>query len=281
MWPNTTNASPPSNDNWATSRYPQDSSLTMGASTAQSPPKRDSRSSHDTSTDWAMERWRCWQEGKQRNRSTSHSSTSHLITHPPRPNPCPPGSFSFFVDHLQGSTSFPRPHMPWTNGRYTLRYSATEKTMRSAALSRLKLQSSLADFQSCKSDWTTAEHASKRQKSPACSETSKDAPTSPVVSEDLHVEANTSVSMAQECHSEERVMSLPRYAGELPQLGDRCDCAPEWCCDPHDTCFIHDSCFCEGSGSWPPVKPICSYWRRYSLDWQKDMKPCSRSPPFS
>jgi hypothetical protein len=49
----------------------------------------------------------------------------------------------------------------------------------------------------------------------------------------------------------------PGYAGELPQLGDRCDCMPEWRCDPHDACFIHDLCFCDSSGSWPPVKPVC------------------------
>jgi hypothetical protein len=278
--PNATNTSPPSNADWATSRYPQDSSLTMGASTAQFPPKRDSRSSHNTSAGWAMERWRCWQEGKQRNWSTLHSSTSCPITHPPWPNPCPPGSFSFFVDHLWGSTSLPWPHTPWTNGRYMLRYSATEKTMRSAGLLRPKSQSSPADSQSCKSDWTTAGLASKWQKSLACSKTSKDAPTSPVASEDLHIEADASISMAQECHFEERVMSPPRYTGELPQLGDCCDCVPKWRCNPHDACFIHDSCFCEGSGSWPPVKPVCSYWRRYSLDWQTDMEPRSCPLPF-
>jgi hypothetical protein len=228
-----------------------------------------------------MERWRCWQEGKQRNWSMSHSSTLCLITHPPRLNPCPPGFFSFFVDHLQGSTSPPRPHTPWTNGRYTLRYSATEKTMRSTTLLRLKSQSSPANLQSCKSDWTMAGLTLKRQKSPTCSKTLKDALTSLVASKDLHVEADTSISMAWECHSEERVMSLPRYAGELPQLGDRCDCVPKWCCDPHDACFIYDSCFCEGSGSWPPVKPIHSYWHHYSLNWQTDMKPHSCPVPFS
>jgi hypothetical protein len=153
--------------------------------------------------------------------------------------------------------------------------------MRSAALSRQKLQSSPAGSRSYKSDWTTAEPASKRRKSPACSETSKDTLTSPMASEDPHVEADTSISMARECHSEERVMSPPRYAGELPSLGNRCDCVPEWCCDPHDACFIHDSCFCEGSGSWPPVKPVCSYWHCYSLDWQTDMKPRSRALPLS
>jgi len=227
-----------------------------------------------------MERWRCWQEGKQRNRSTSHSSTSHPITHPPRPNLCPPSSSSFSAGHPRGSTSSPRPHTPWTNGWYMLRYSATKKMIRSAALSRQKSQSSPADLQSYKSDWTTAEPTSKQWKSPACSETSKDAPTSPVASEDPHIEANASISMARECHSEERVMSPPRYVGELPSLGDHCDCVPEWHCDPHDACFIHDSCFCEGSGSWPSVKPICSYWHHYSLDWQTDMEPHSCPLPL-
>jgi hypothetical protein len=177
-----------------------------------------------------MERWRCWQKGKWRNRSTSHSSTSHPTTHPPQPNPCPSSSSSFFAGHPQGLMSLPQPRMPWTNGQYTLRYSATKKTMRSTALLRPKSQSSLVDLQSCKSNWTTAEPTSKCQKSPACSETSKDAPTSLMASEDLHVEADISASMARECHSEERVMLLPGYTGELPQLGDCCDCVPKWRC---------------------------------------------------
>jgi hypothetical protein len=63
----------------------------------------------------------------------------------------------------------------------------------------------------------------------------------------------------------------PGHAGELPQLGDHCDYAPEWHCDPHNAYFIHDSCFCDGSGSWPPVKPVCSYWRCFSLDWKAAM----------
>jgi hypothetical protein len=174
--PNTTNILPPSNADWAMSKYPQGSKPTVGTSTAQSHPKKDSKSSHNTSTGWAMERWRCWQEGKQRNRSTSHSSTSRPITHPPRPNLCPSGSSSFFAGHPQGSIFSPWPRMPWTNGWYTLRYSATKKMIRSATLSRPKSQSSPVNLQSCRSDWTTAEPASKHQKSPACSETSKGTP---------------------------------------------------------------------------------------------------------
>ena len=71
----------------------------------------------------------------------------------------------------------------------------------------------------------------------------------------------------------------PGYAGELPQLGDRCDCAPEWRCDPHDACFIHDSCFCDSSGSWPPVKPVHSRWHHFSSDWKAAMESRSHSLP--
>jgi hypothetical protein len=209
-----------------------------------------------------------------------HSSTSHPITHPPRPSPCPPGSSNSSVDQQQGSTSSHRHHTPWTNGQYTLRYSVTEKTMRSAALSRPRSQSSPVDLPSCKSDWAMAEPALKRQKSPTCFETSKDTPTSLVALEDLHIKANVSASMARECHSKERVMLPPGHAGELPQLGDRCDCAPKWRCNPHDACFIHDSCLCDGSGSWPPVKPVCSYWRRFSSNWKAAMKSPSHPLPF-
>jgi hypothetical protein len=76
------------------------------------------------------------------------------------------------------------------------------------------------------------------------------------------------------------VVLPPGHAGELPQLGDCCDCAPEWRCDPHDACFIHDSCFCDGSGSWPPVKPVRSYWCRFSSDWKAAMESPSRPLPF-
>jgi hypothetical protein len=125
-----------------------------------------------------------------------------------------------------------------------------------------------------------AEPASKRQKSPACFETSKDAPTSLVALEGPHVEADVSTSMARERHSEGKVMLPPGHAGELPQLGDHCDCVPEWCCDPHDACFIHNSCFCDGSGSWPPVKPVRSIWRCFSSDWKAAIKSPSRPLPF-
>jgi hypothetical protein len=124
-----------------------------------------------------------------------------------------------------------------------------------------------------------ARPTSKCRKSPACFETSKDVLTSLAALEDPHVEADVSASMAPECHSEERVMLPPGYAGELPQLGDRCDCAPEWRCDPHNACFIHDSCFCDGSGSWPPVKPVRSYWHRFSSDWKAAMESPSRPLP--
>ena len=50
-------------------------------------------------------------------------------------------------------------------------------------------------------------------------------------------------------------LSLPGHADKLPASGGRCDCTFEWRCLPHDMCFIHDSCLCDGSGSYPPVKP--------------------------
>jgi len=75
-------------------------------------------------------------------------------------------------------------------------------------------------------------------------------------------------------------MLLPGHVGELPQLGDCCDCVPEWRCDPHNACFIHDSCFCDGSGSWPPVKPVRSYWHHFSSDWKAAMESPSRPLPF-
>ena len=59
----------------------------------------------------------------------------------------------------------------------------------------------------------------------------------------------------------------PQHAEELLYDPDRCSCGLEWRCVPHDACFIHDSCFCEGSGSFPPIKPPRPSWGQFSYDW--------------
>src|SRR6266851_3890589 len=60
---------------------------------------------------------------------------------------------------------------------------------------------------------------------------------------------------------------LPQHADKLLYDPDRCSCDLEWRCIPHDACFIHDSCLCEGSGSFPPVKPQRPSWAQFSYDW--------------
>ncbi len=60
---------------------------------------------------------------------------------------------------------------------------------------------------------------------------------------------------------------LPQHVDELLYDPDRCSCSLEWRCIPHDACFIHDSCFCEGSGSFPPVKPQRPSWAQFSYNW--------------
>ena len=73
---------------------------------------------------------------------------------------------------------------------------------------------------------------------------------------------------------ERAVMSPPGHADKLLALGGRCDCTFEWHCLPHDMCFIHDSCLCDGSSSYPPVKPPRD-WAQYSCDWYVDYAPLS------
>ncbi len=63
------------------------------------------------------------------------------------------------------------------------------------------------------------------------------------------------------------LLSPPQHAEELLYDPDRCSCSLEWRCVPHDACFIHDSCFCEGSGSFPPVKPQHPSWAQFLYDW--------------
>ena len=62
-------------------------------------------------------------------------------------------------------------------------------------------------------------------------------------------------------------MLPPRQADKLLFGEDCCKCDLEWHCVPHNACFIHDSCFCEGSGSFPPVKPPHPSWSQFSHEW--------------
>ena len=162
--------------------------------------------------------------------------------------------------------------MPWTNGQYMLKYSNIEKMTRNIVWSKLKLWSSPCMPTHYKNVLTTASITSKRQGFLTCSKTSKGVPMCPTPPKILCTVANTSASMGTECHAEERVMSLPRHADKLPASGGCCNCTFEWHCLPHDMCFIHDSCLCDGSGSYPPVKPPCD-WLRYSCKWYVEFAP--------
>jgi hypothetical protein len=244
-----------SRGSWGTSRFPPASSPTRDASLARSPPKMDSKSSLTSSDDWGTGGLRWSQGERQRNQSTSPNSMSPPSTHKTPWSPLPHGSSSYWEDHPQGSTSLPRPPMPWTNGQYMLKYSDIEKTTRNTAWSKLRSRSSLRMPTHYKNVLTTASITSKRRESLTYSATSKGTPTCPTVPAILHAAADASASMGTECHSEERVMSPPGHADKLPTSGSHCDCTFKWHCLPHDMCFIHDSYLCDGSGSYPPVKP--------------------------
>jgi hypothetical protein len=272
--PSETSKSCISRGSWGTSRSPPASSLTRDTSPARSPPKTDSKLSHASSNDWGTEGSRWWQEGRQRNQSTSPNSISPPSTHETPWSLLPHGSSSYWEGHLQGLTSLPKPPIPWTNGQYMLKYSNIEKTMRNATWSKLKSWSSPCMPTHYKNVLTTASIASKRWGSLTCSTTSKGAPTCPAVPAILCAAADASTSMGTECYSEERVMSPPGHADKLPASGGHCNCAFEWHCLPHDMCFIHDSCLYNGSGSYPPVKPPCD-WARYSCNWYVDYAPLS------
>jgi hypothetical protein len=170
--------------------------------------------------------------------------------------------------------SSPRPPTPWTNGQFMLKYSDIKKTTRNTAWLRPKSWSSLHVPTHYKNVLTTASIALKWQGSLTASATSKGALTCPTVPAILCTAADTSASMGTECHSEERVMSLPGHVDELPASGGHCDCTFEWHCLPHDMCFIHNSCLCNGSGSYPPVKPPRD-WAWYSHDWYVNYAPLS------
>jgi hypothetical protein len=56
-------------------------------------------------------------------------------------------------------------------------------------------------------------------------------------------------------HKKPPYVLLPKQVAKL--LG--CGCSLEWFCDPYNMCFIYELCFCEGSGAFPPIKPVCFY----------------------
>src|SRR6266851_6086099 len=74
---------------------------------------------------------------------------------------------------------------------------------------------------------------------------------------------------------------LPKQADKLLALEGRYKCDLKRCCVPHDTCFIHNSCFCEGSSSFPPVKPPHLSWSDFSYDWYCELASCLKLHPHS
>ena len=77
------------------------------------------------------------------------------------------------------------------------------------------------------------------------------------------------------------ILSLPQHVKKLLYDEDRCTCDLEWHCVPHDACFIHDLCFCEGSGSFPPIKPPHPSWADFSYDWYCELASCLELHPHS
>ena len=103
---------------------------------------------------------------------------------------------------------------------------------------------------------TTAEADLKPGGSPSCYATSRVKLASPTV-KDTRVEDDVPTLPSPELLSRGEVMSPPQHVEKLLYNEDCCTCDLKWHCIPHNTCFIYDSCFCEGSSSFPPVKPPC------------------------
>jgi len=90
---------------------------------------------------------------------------------------------------------------------------------------------------------------------------------SPTSTPGLEQSAASGTTSLPTCSMPSPRLSPPQHADELLYDPDRCSCGLEWRCIPHDACFIHDSCLCEGSGSFPPVKPQRPSWAQYLYDW--------------
>ena len=127
---------------------------------------------------------------------------------------------------------------------------------------------------------TTAGADSKPGGSPSYCTTLRVAPTSPVA-KGTHAGDAVPALTSLELLSRGEVMSLPQHAEKLLYDEDRCTCNLEWRCVPHDTCFIHDSCFCEGSGSFPPIKPPCPSWSDFSYNWYCELASRLKLHPHS
>ena len=144
--------------------------------------------------------------------------------------------------------------------------SATADGNKSAASSTLKSRSSLAAAPSSKRASTTVKGNLKQPGSPSYCTTLKATPTFPTA-KPSHVADTVPALALVELLPKGGVMLPPQHAEKLLYDPDHCSCDLEWRCVPHDACFIHDSCFCEGSGSFPPVKPQHPSWAQFSYNW--------------
>ncbi len=67
----------------------------------------------------------------------------------------------------------------------------------------------------------------------------------------------------------------PKQVDKLLVSRDHCECNLEWFCVPYD------SCFCEGSSSFPPVRPPCPSWSQFSYDWYCELASHLKLHPHS
>ena len=158
---------------------------------------------------------------------------------------------------------------------------ATESGRKSGDKSMQKSASSQGIVLSYKRPSTTAEADLKPEGSPSCCITSRAAPTFPVAKDTTHIEDTTPTLTSPELLSRGEVMSPPQHAEKLLYDEDCCTCDLKWHCIPHNTCFIYDSCFCEGSSSFPPVKPPRLSWADFSYNWYCELASYLKLHPHS
>ena len=160
-----------------------------------------------------------------------------------------------------------KPFTSCLTGSPMLKLYAIESGKKSNNKLKQKSASSLDDPPSLPNPLTTVGADSRPVGSPSWCTTLKVVPASPMAKGKQRDKDVTPTSMSLELHSRGGVMSPPQHMEKLLYDEDRCTCDLEWHCVPHNACFIHDLCFCEGSGSFPPVKPPHPSWSNFSYKW--------------
>jgi len=160
------------------SKSPRASSATTSTSPSPAPPAPGLSSSPPGSDGWAMEGWRCKQEGRQGNLPTWTSSFSAPITHDPPQSLYQGGSTTSSMEPTAASTFWQKRRKTYPTGQHMLRSYDTAANRRCSATCSTTSRNCRPGSMPVGLDSTTATSAWKPPGSPTSSTVFKGAPPS-------------------------------------------------------------------------------------------------------